>query len=179
MIRQSCADLNRPSLPKSRWGGIGIGLIALLLASCQTVSVGTLPPEKRPAPIYSGYFIWDSERQYGNMAVQCMQLVFDREEAQADGQIRLHGVTRYVTGPEDEVNFVETEMLYDPDAGTFTLWESNPTSDSFVTDGSYIGRFNNGTMFLEATWHGNEGPESGRIVLRQGDDAPCLMEQDA
>jgi len=179
MVRQPLAAITRSPLPTVRWGGIAVGLIALLLTACQTTTVASLPPEKRPAPIYSGYFIWDSEREYGNIAVQCMQLVFDREEALTDGTFRLHGVTRYVTGPDSEINFVETEMLYDPTAGTFTLWESNPTSESFVTDGSYEGRFTNGTMFLEAVWHGNEDPESGRIVLRQGGDAPCLLEQDA
>ncbi|MEQ8443956.1 MAG: hypothetical protein RIM33_07735 [Alphaproteobacteria bacterium] len=183
MVHRPFAIQTRPAARRltGRDGVLGafLGAVLVLLGACQTASLGNLPPDRRPATVYSGYFIWDSERQLGNLAVQCMQLVFDREEPLTDGRIRLNGVTRYITGPDDEINFVETEMVYDPSTGTFTLWESNPTSSSFVVDGSYEGRFKNGTMFLEAEWHGNQNAESGRIVLRQGGDAPCLLEQDA
>lgn len=149
----------------------------VITAACRTVPdpVATL----EPGNAYSGYFIWDSERSLGNAALQCMQLVFNSADALPDGRVRLEGVTRYVTGVNDDVDFVEAEMIFDPAAGTFIMWERNATSDSFVSDGKFEGRFHTDMLFLSGVWASDGDGESGSLTLRRGRDAPCLLDRHA
>ncbi|MDF1748837.1 MAG: hypothetical protein P1V34_08190 [Alphaproteobacteria bacterium] len=146
------------------------------LTACQTTS--KMETTEAPATVYSGYFVWDSERPQGDAALQCIQLVFtDREELQ-DGRLRLTGVSRYITGPDNEINFVDTELIYDPTKHSFELWERNATSDNFVADGRFLGKLKPDALFLDGVWASDSGGESGRLNLRVGADAPCAMAAD-
>ncbi len=149
----------------------------LLTAACQTV------PDESPGPApgeaYSGYFIWDSERSLGNVALQCMQLVFNTSARLPDGRIRLEGVTRYITGINDDVDFVDAEMIVDPVKGTFAMWERNATNDNFVGDGKFEGRFHTGMLFLNGVWASDGNGESGSLRMRKGRDAPCILDRHA
>lgn len=157
------------------WTVLAVTLTTVLNA-CQTAPVA--PP--RPAESYSGYFYWESERFLGQDALQCLQVVFQESEDLPDGRIRLTGVTRYVTGPGRAVDFVDAEMIFDPLAKTFEMWERNATSDSFVSDGRFLGRFHTGMMFAVGEWiHDDNSNDHGRLSLRQGTDAPCAYDEQA
>lgn len=148
--------------------------LGLVLSACQTTANAV-----QPAPIYSGYFVWDSDRPLGDQALQCMRMVFDGEEVLGDGRKRLTGVTRYITGPDGEVNFVKAELIYDPGSGVFEMWEHDATSDDFVGDGKFQGRFLADALLLEGAWASDGDGESGRLSLRRGADAPCFLPDDA
>lgn len=156
--------------------GLATAILAVGLTACQTTNA----PILHPAASYSGYFYWSSERALGPDALQCMQLVFNATEDLPDGRIKLTGVTRYVTGPARAVDFVDAEMIYDPAAGTFEMWERNATSESFVSDGRFLGRFHTRMLFAEGTWI-QDGPvgDRGHLSLRQGTDAPCQYDDQA
>jgi hypothetical protein len=143
------------------------------LAGCQTLST------VHPAPVYSGYFVWDSDRPLGDLALQCMRMVFDGEEVLADGRRRLTGVTRYVTGSDDEINFVKAELIYDPRSGAFEMWETEATSEDFVGDGKFEGRFLANALLLEGAWASDRDGKTGRLSMRRGADAPCFLADDA
>lgn len=144
------------------------------LSACQTTATAV-----RPAPIYSGYFVWDSDRPLGDQALQCMRMVFDGEEDLGDGRKRLTGVTRYITGPDSEINFVKAELIYDPRSGAFEMWEHDATSDEFVSDGKFQGRFLANALLLEGAWASDGDGETGRLSMRRGADAPCFLADDA
>jgi hypothetical protein len=154
------------------FGAVALCLMAVA-TGCQTT--GTSPTANAPATVYSGYFIWDSERPQGDLALQCIQLVFTDQETLQDGRLRLTGVSRYITGPDNEINFVDTELLYDPTKHSFELWERNATSDNFVADGRFTGNMKPGALFLNGVWVSESGGESGRLNLRIGADAPCSL----
>ena len=182
-------SLKAATIELGRWGGhAAAGLAFLALAACQAEpassqagGTGTAggPGVMTLAPVYSGYFVWDSEREHGDAALQCMQLVLNSEETLADGRVRLTGVTRYITGPNDEVTFAEAEVIFDPDTRAFEMRERNPTSDNFVSDGRFLGKAKPGRLLLEGLWQSDGGGESGRLTLRIGADAPCTMARDA
>lgn len=153
------------------------GLAAMLmLAACQTAPTTTpVMPEPEPGAIYSGYFIWDSERDAGPTAVQCIRLVLTQREVLPDGRIRYKGVSRYVTGEEAAVDYATAELLFDPRAGRFEMRESDPTAEDFVTDGVFRGEMRSGGLFLDGLWVSDDAKnaQSGRLQLRSGADAPC------
>lgn len=150
-----------------------------LLGACQTGPAEDRASVPVLAPVYSGYFVWDSERRHGDAALQCMQLVLDAQERLDDGRVRMTGVTRYVTGPNADVNFVEAEVIFDPETGRFEMWERNATSNNFVSDGRFRGKVEPGRRLLTGTWLSDGNGESGRLTLRIGADAPCTMAQEA
>lgn len=169
----------RTVLIKSNRLGIALSMMLMLvLSACQTTNPDTSPIIE-PKAVYSGYFIWDSERAFGAMAVQCISLRFETEEVLEDGHIRLTGVSRYVTGVDREINFVDAEILIDPNAKTFSMWERNATSDSFVSDGKFVGYFQPDMLFMKAVWQSDSNSESGQMFLRKGADAPCNIAADA
>lgn len=169
-MRNTC--FTRPGL----FGVVALCLITATIIGCQTT--GTVPPSPAPATVYSGYFIWDSERPHGDAALQCIQLVFTDRETLQDGRLRLTGVSRYITGPDNEINFVDTELIYDPIHHSFELWERNATSDNFISDGRFKGQLKPDTLFLNGVWASDSGGESGKLTLRKGADAPCTMAAD-
>lgn len=153
------------------------GVFLILIAACQTAPAE--PSTLAPGNAYSGYFVWDSERSLGNAALQCMQLIFNKSARLPDGRIRLEGVTRYITGLNDDIDFVEAEMIFDPDAGTFVMWERNATNDNFIADGKFKGRFHTDMLFLNGIWASDGDGESGSLTLRRGRDAPCSLDRNA
>jgi len=160
------------------WNGYAfIVIILLALSGCQ--STGQSDASPRPADVYSGYFIWDSERSQGDAALQCIRLTFESSETLSDGRLRLTGTSRYITGPNDDIDYVQAELIYTPATGAFELWERNATNENFIENGKFVGSFRQGTLFLDGFWIGENDPESGRLTLRQGTDAPCTLAMDA
>jgi hypothetical protein len=162
--------LRRPAVPLLLAG-------LLLLGACQTAGEAGRGPAVAPAvlgAVYSGYFVWDSERGDGAAALQCIRLVLTGREVLPDGRLRYTGVSRYVVGPDSEVTFATAELLFDPAAGRFEMRESDPTGADFVTDGVFRGQMRGGGLFLDGLWESEaEGGQSGRLQLRSGADAPC------
>lgn len=153
---------------------------ALSLAGCQTNTGETAssPIRDAIAVLYSGWFVWDSERDLGGAAYQCMSLVLESREELDDGRIRFEGRTRYITGAERKVDFVETEMVMNPETSTFVMRESSPTNENFVTDGHFEGRATRNRLFLSGAWIGEDkDTESGTLSLRRGGDAPCAPDE--
>ena len=152
---------------------------AIGLSGCQTEdSTASNPIRDMITVLYSGWFVWDSERDQGGAAYQCMSLVLDSREELDDGRIRFEGRTRYVTGVNRDIDFVETEMVMDPQNSTFVMRESSPTNKEFVTNGRFEGQATPDQLFLSGAWIGENGDqESGKLSLRRGGDAPCGPDQ--
>lgn len=156
---------------------LALVLVVGLVVACQTAA--TQPAPTKSTTVFSGYFVWDSERAFGAMAVQCINLVIEREEVLEDGQLRMTGISRYVTGTEREINFVDAELIFDPETRKFRMWERNATSDSFVADGKFVGTFQPDMLFLKGSWESDSDGESGQLFLQKGADAPCNIASDA
>lgn len=160
-----------------RWKGLVPYLVlvglSLGMAACQ--ATGQTSPVREPGTAYSGVFIWDSDRVLADQAVQCLQIEFDKREELPDGRLRLTGVTRYVTGPIDEINYVDAEVIYRAEDRSFRMWERNATSQSFVSDGYFEGHFEPGLFLMTGRWVSESGGESGTLTLRLGADAPCRL----
>ncbi|NMM45564.1 hypothetical protein HH303_13800 [Rhodospirillaceae bacterium KN72] len=172
MIRISHRHRNR-----GRWQGLFPYLLlaglSLAMTACQTP--GRIASTSEPGTAYSGVFIWDSERVLADQAVQCLKIEFDKREELPDGRLRLTGVTRYVTGPIDEINYVEAEVIYRAEDRSFRMWERNATSENFVSDGYFEGYFEPGLFLMTGRWVSESGGESGTLTLRLGADAPCRL----
>lgn len=159
--------------------GAILGMACLLmLGACQTTTDRAGRADAAaivgPASVYSGYFLWDSERDAGASALQCLRIVFTGREELPDGRLRYTGVSRYVTGPESSVTYAVAELIYDPEAERFEMRESQPTTEDFVTDGVFRGEMLGGGLFLTGQWDSDAADgESGRLHLRSGADAPC------
>lgn len=147
--------------------------LSLTATACQTA--GRDVPVHEPGNTYSGVFIWDSDRVLADQAVQCLKIEFDKREALSNGRLRLTGVTRYVTGPIDEINYVDAEVIYRAEDRSFRMWERNATSDNFVSDGYFEGFFEPGLFLMTGRWVSESGGESGTLTLRLGADAPCRL----
>lgn len=71
---------------------------------------------------------------------------------------RVRGVTK-----------IDIRARIDPEDGRFRMWESNPDTANFVTNGQHVGETSDGFRRLRATWKGDDG-SLGTLELRAVDE---------
>ena len=106
---------------------------------------------------YLGTFQWDDRQRR-----QHVEIWFERVFLDEDGETWVAlGRGQYRTST---VTAIEIRAHIKPETGVFKMWEANPDSSSFVTNGYHDGRISDDYQRIEATWRGNDG-QQGQLQL--------------
>jgi hypothetical protein len=106
---------------------------------------------------FEGTFNWEDGTR-----TQDVEVWFEHVSLDEDGRTWIaRGRAVYRTSYETRI---DVRARIRPDTGMFRMWESNPDTTEFVTDGVHKGRISEDFETVEATWHG-EDDQRGRLRL--------------
>jgi hypothetical protein len=107
---------------------------------------------------YEGTFQWRGRSQE-----QLVEIWFEYVSVADDGGAWLaRGTGEYRAS---RVTQIDVKARIDFETHAFEMWESNPDSEGFVTNGSHVGQMSSDFQEIEATWRGDDGNQ-GTLRLR-------------
>lgn len=107
---------------------------------------------------YRGTFQWDNDP-----TVQEVKVRIDSVSIGTDRQVTAAGSSVYTTlGQKTAINVT---WQIDPVTGRFEMWEKDPTSADFVTDGSHIGTISADLRSINAMWTTQSSGQLGQLCL--------------
>lgn len=118
---------------------------------------------------YEGTFQWR-----GTSDEQLVEIWFEYVSAADDGVAWLaRGTGQYCAS---RVTHIDIKARIDIETHRFEMWESNPDSDGFVTDGRHVGEMSSDFQQIEATWIGDDGNQGTlRLTATEGaETGPAL-----
>jgi hypothetical protein len=99
---------------------------------------------------FEGTFNWEN-----GTTTQEVEVWFEHVSLDEDGRTWIaRGRAVYRTS---HVTRIDVRARIRPVSGMFRMWESNPDTPGFETDGVHEGRISNDFEKIEATWHGADG----------------------
>jgi len=125
---------------------------AYALADAADWVVANLPRD------YSGTFQWDNDP-----TVQEVTVRIDAVSIGSERQVTATGSSVYTAlGQKTAINVT---WLIDPVSGRFEMWEKDPTSADFVTDGSHVGAISTDLRSINAMWTTRSSGQLGQLCL--------------
>lgn len=107
---------------------------------------------------FHGTFQWDNDP-----TVQEVKVRIDSVAIGSDRQVTATGSSVYTThGQKTAINVT---WLIDPATGRFEMWEEDPTSADFVTDGSHVGTISADLKSINAMWTTRSSGQLGQLCL--------------
>lgn len=111
------------------------------------------------APNYAGTFQWDA-----GGAPQLVTIDISSVKTNSTGQIIASGKGQYDSS--GKIIYIDVRWLIDPKTLRFEMWEANPDSASFTTDGSHVGVISEDFTRITATWTTKETGNRGTLELQ-------------
>lgn len=107
---------------------------------------------------FQGTFQWDNDP-----TVQEVKVRIDSVSIGSGRQVTATGSAVYTTlGQKTAINVT---WQIDPVTGRFEMWEKDPTSADFVTDGSHVGTISTDLQSINAMWTTRSSGQLGQLCL--------------
>ncbi len=108
---------------------------------------------------FEGTFQWDKSAvvEYVSVSLRDIRVNYN-------GKIIAVGKGQYTLN--ERVTDINVKWLIDPKNKRFEMWESNPSTSDFVTNGSHAGFISGDLQSIRATWTTRSTGEQGTLLLR-------------
>lgn len=95
-------------------------------------------------------------------------------QTREDGKVEARGCGRYDTW--GHVTDIGIKMILDPVTHQLEMWEFDPSTKTFETDGSHVGKLSADLQFIHAVWISRATQRAGTLRLQAGGDLTCAPE---
>jgi hypothetical protein len=147
-------------------------LAALAFSACLAFSVSADEGggvESSLPRTYVGTFRWQ-----GDPILQKVQIKLPVVQTREDGKVEARGCGRYDTW--GHVTDIGIKMVLDPATHQLEIWEFDPSTKAFETDGSHAGKASTDLRLIDAVWISRSTQRAGNLRLQSGGDLTCAPE---
>ena len=106
---------------------------------------------------YHGTYQWRGAR-----SAERIRFWFDRTEPDGEGKIRAFGGGIYLSAPPTRITIRAT---IDLKSGRIEIWESKPSRQAFLTNGSHVGTISADFCHIRAVWTTANTGKKGDLTL--------------